>query len=64
MRAILCVLDSFGVGSAPDANDFDRGANTFGHIAEACAPAPSTFPTSPAWASVWRGRRPPATPCR
>ncbi|MDB5432946.1 MAG: phosphopentomutase [Caulobacter sp.] len=37
MRAILCVLDSFGVGSAPDANDFDRGANTFGHIAQACA---------------------------
>lgn len=37
MRAILCVLDSFGVGSAPDAPDFDRGANTFGHVVQACA---------------------------
>ncbi len=37
MRAILCVLDSFGVGSAPDAPDFDRGANTFGHVVKACA---------------------------
>ena len=36
MRAILCVLDSFGVGSAPDAPDFDRGANTFGHVVKAC----------------------------
>ena len=37
-RAILCVLDSFGIGGAPDAADFgDEGANTLGHIAEACA---------------------------
>lgn len=37
-RAILCLLDSFGIGGAPDAADFgDEGADTLGHIAEACA---------------------------
>lgn len=37
-RAILCVLDSFGIGGAPDAAAFgDEGANTLGHIAAACA---------------------------
>lgn len=37
-RAILLVLDSFGLGGAPDAARFgDVGADTFGHIAEACA---------------------------
>jgi len=37
-RAILCVLDSFGIGGAPDAAAFgDEGSNTLGHIAEACA---------------------------
>jgi len=41
-RAILCILDSFGIGGAPDAADYDdghghpdTGANTLGHIAEA-----------------------------
>lgn len=34
-RAIVLVLDSFGIGSAPDAAKFgDNGADTFGHIAE------------------------------
>src|SRR3982751_2615254 len=34
-RAILCILDSFGIGGAPDASDYgDAGANTLGHIAE------------------------------
>ncbi|MBS0298026.1 MAG: phosphopentomutase [Proteobacteria bacterium] len=37
MRAILCVLDSFGVGSADSAAPGDRGANTFGHVAIAAA---------------------------
>ncbi|MEI9886471.1 MAG: phosphopentomutase [Rhizomicrobium sp.] len=38
MRAIIGVLDSFGLGAAPDAERFgDAGANTFGHIARACA---------------------------
>jgi phosphopentomutase len=38
MRAIIAVLDSFGIGSTPDAARFgDAGANTFGHIAAACA---------------------------
>jgi phosphopentomutase len=37
-RAFLFVLDSFGIGGAPDAAQFgDAGANTLGHIAQACA---------------------------
>ncbi len=37
-RALLVVLDSFGIGSAPDAERYgDRGVDTFGHIATACA---------------------------
>jgi phosphopentomutase len=37
-RAIILVLDSFGIGGAEDAAGFgDEGADTFGHIAEACA---------------------------
>ncbi len=38
MRAIIAVLDSFGLGALPDAGAFgDEGANTFGHIIQACA---------------------------
>ncbi len=42
-RAFLVVMDSVGIGGAPDAGDFfngdlpDTGANTLGHIASACA---------------------------
>jgi len=37
-RAFVFVLDSFGIGGADDAEKFgDVGANTFGHILEACA---------------------------
>lgn len=37
-RAIVVVLDSFGIGAAADANKFgDIGADTFGHIALAAA---------------------------
>ena len=37
-RAILLVLDSVGIGAAPDAAAYgDAGADTLGHIAEACA---------------------------
>jgi phosphopentomutase len=36
-RAIVLLMDSFGIGSAADAPEFDRGANTFAHIAAACA---------------------------
>lgn len=33
-RAILAILDSFGIGGAPDAADYgDTGADTLGHIA-------------------------------
>jgi phosphopentomutase len=35
MRALLLVLDSVGIGHAPDANKYgDEGANTLGHILE------------------------------
>ncbi|MGD8326283.1 MAG: phosphopentomutase [Sphingomonadales bacterium] len=38
MRAIYIVLDSLGVGGAPDAPAYgDEGSNTLGHIALACA---------------------------
>ncbi|SFG63673.1 phosphopentomutase [Sulfitobacter dubius] len=42
-RAFLVVIDSVGIGGAPDAGDFfngdlpDTGANTLGHIAQACS---------------------------
>jgi phosphopentomutase len=37
-RAFLLLLDSFGVGGAPDAEAYgDLGSNTLGHIAEFCA---------------------------
>lgn len=46
-RAFLIVIDSVGIGGAPDAGDYfngpagakvpDTGANTLGHIAQACA---------------------------
>lgn len=42
-RAFLVVMDSVGIGGAPDAGEFfngsvpDTGANTLGHIVEACA---------------------------
>lgn len=39
-RALLVVLDSLGIGAAPDAERFgDTGADTFGHILQARAPA-------------------------
>lgn len=37
-RAFIMVLDSFGIGATEDADRFgDVGADTLGHIAEACA---------------------------
>lgn len=37
-RAFIIVIDSFGLGGAPDADRFgDTGSNTLGHIAEWCA---------------------------
>lgn len=37
-RAIILVLDSFGIGASADADRFgDVGANTLGHIAQWCA---------------------------
>jgi phosphopentomutase len=44
-RAIVLVLDSFGIGAAPDADRFgDAGADTLGHIAEACARSQCDLP--------------------
>jgi phosphopentomutase len=37
MRALILVMDSVGIGAAPDAARYgDEGADTIGHIAEAC----------------------------
>ncbi|PJE79422.1 Phosphopentomutase [invertebrate metagenome] len=37
-RAVVLVMDSFGIGAAKDAGHFgDTGSNTIGHIAEVCA---------------------------
>ncbi|MGI9480863.1 MAG: phosphopentomutase, partial [Hyphomicrobiales bacterium] len=37
-RAFILVLDSFGIGAAPDAAQFgDEGSDTLSHIAQACA---------------------------
>ena len=37
-RAFIFVLDSFGIGGAPDATAYgDAGSDTLGHIAEFCA---------------------------
>ncbi len=37
-RALILVLDSLGLGALPDAERYgDVGADTFGHIAQACA---------------------------
>ncbi len=39
-RAIILLLDSFGIGGAPDAAKFgDEGADTLGHIAAGCQKA-------------------------
>ncbi len=35
-RAFIIMLDSFGIGETEDAPPSDLGANTLGHIAEAC----------------------------
>ena len=39
-RVLIIVLDSVGIGGAEDAGSYgDAGADTLGHIAEACARA-------------------------
>jgi phosphopentomutase len=38
MRALILIMDSVGIGAAPDAAAYgDEGSDTVGHIAEACA---------------------------
>jgi len=47
-RAFLIVLDSVGIGAAPDADQYgDEGANTLGHLAEAVGGL--RMPTLGAW---------------
>ena len=47
-RAIVLVLDSFGIGATPDAERFgDAGADTLGHIAAACARGEADMPPGP-----------------
>lgn len=52
-RAILLVMDSFGIGEAPDASSFrqgsgnDVGADTLGHIAEAFFEGRAVTPARP-----------------
>ncbi len=44
-RAFILVMDSFGVGATADADKFgDTGANTLGHIAQACADGRADVP--------------------
>jgi len=44
-RAVLAVLDSFGIGNADDAEAFgDAGSDTLGHIAAACARGEADVP--------------------
>lgn len=43
-RAIIIILDSFGIGALPDADKFgDAGCNTLGHIDEFCRKNNLTF---------------------
>ncbi len=43
-RTFIMVLDSFGIGASADAKKFgDEGADTLGHIAEACARGEATW---------------------
>ena len=46
MRAFLIVLDSVGIGEAPDAAAYDDvGANTLGHTAQEAGPLKLPFMT-------------------
>jgi phosphopentomutase len=57
MRAIIGVLDSFGIGSAPDADRFgDAGANTFARIWEGCSNAPRGMMQIPNLMALGLGR--------
>ena len=38
-KCVLLVIDSLGVGEAPDAKEYgDEGANTFGNVSKAVGP--------------------------
>lgn len=45
MRALILVMDSVGIGAAPDAAHYgDEGADTIGHIADACTAGKADSP--------------------
>src|SRR3954447_8921181 len=45
MRAMIVVMDSVGIGAAPDAAAYgDDGSDTIGHIAEACVAGEADSP--------------------
>lgn len=57
MRAIIAVLDSFGIGSLPDADRFgDAGANTFGSIWTRRAQSPAGMMQIPRLLALGLGR--------
>ncbi len=43
-RAIVLLMDSFGIGAAEDAPPEEQGANTLAHIAEVCAAGKADIP--------------------
>jgi phosphopentomutase len=43
-RAIVLLMDSFGIGATKDAPPEEQGANTLAHIAEACAAGKADIP--------------------
>ncbi|MEG1727734.1 MAG: phosphopentomutase [Acidaminococcaceae bacterium] len=52
-RVIILLLDSFGVGAAPDAAQFgDAGADTLGHIADWCATQRQTADGAPQYLAL------------
>lgn len=58
MRVILIVLDSVGIGAAPDAADYgDEGANTLAHLARESGPL-----DAPTLQSLGLGNIPPLVP--
>ncbi|MCL7940497.1 phosphopentomutase [Halomonas sp. ATCH28] len=62
-RAIVLVLDSFGIGATPDAARFgDAGADTLGHIAAACARGECDLPQGPETGPDARRKGPLALP--
>ena len=64
VRAILIVLDSVGIGNAPDAASYgDEGANTLAHIFERCPELSLPNLCSLGLSRLTAGKTRVATPC-